>query len=71
MIDSKRPYRIDKSTLVVTSVTDSPSDAQFWITKTPGERLAALEFMRQVMYGYDPITARLQRVLTVTERSSR
>ena len=30
-------------------------------------RLAALEFMRQVMYGYDPTTARLQRVLTTAE----
>jgi hypothetical protein len=29
-------------------------DRTGWHDKTPLERLAALEFMRQVMYGYDP-----------------
>jgi hypothetical protein len=32
------------------------------------ERLEALEQMRQILYGYDPATTRLQRVLTVAER---
>ena len=31
------------------------------------ERLAALELMRQINYGYDPTTARLERVLEIVE----
>lgn len=42
--------------------------ALFWATKTPAERLAALEYLRQVIYGYDSTSEGLQRVLTITER---
>ena len=63
-------YRLDRSAFAITSIEEAPEDKQFWIMKTPAERLAVLEFMRQVMYGYDPATARLQRVLTITQRPS-
>jgi len=47
---------------------DEPSDAKaYWLSKTPAERLEALEFLRQVMYGYDPDTERLQRVFEIVE----
>lgn len=59
--------RMDKTAFSVANLAE-PSDEKFyWQSKTPAERLAALEFMRQVMYGYDPTTARLQRVLTTAE----
>ena len=58
--------RMDKSLFSVVT-TDTPSDAkEYWQTKTVQERLAALELIRQIMYGYDPDTARVQRVLEVT-----
>ena len=58
--------RMDKSHFSVVT-TDTPSDAkEYWQTKTVQERLAALELIRQIIYGYDPDTARVQRVLEVT-----
>lgn len=59
--------RIDKAAFDVVSLDDDSDEKAYWQSKTPAERLAALEFMRQVMYGYDPATARLQRVLTTAE----
>ena len=57
--------RMDKTALSVVT-TETPSDAKaYWKTKTIEERLIALEFLRQVFYGYDPATTRLQRVLEV------
>lgn len=61
------PYRMDKTAFKVTSL-DAPSDEKaWWLSKTPAERLQALEFMRQMAYGYDPATTRLQRILEVAQ----
>jgi hypothetical protein len=59
--------RMDKTAFSVIGLADTSDEKSYWQSKTPAERLAALEFMRQVMYGYDPTTARLQRVLTTAE----
>jgi hypothetical protein len=59
--------KVDRTTVVVSDLRDEPDDRRFWHSRTPAERLAALELMRQVLYGYDPSTTRLQRVLTVVE----
>jgi hypothetical protein len=42
-------------------------DRTYRWSKTLEERLTALELMRQIHYGYDPSTERLQRVLTIVE----
>ncbi len=60
-------FRIDRSKLSVTSLFDKSDDREYWLSKTPQERLAALESMRQINYGYDPTTARLERVLEIVE----
>ncbi len=59
--------RIDRSKLSVISLFDKSDDKTYWLSKTPQERLAALELMRQINYGYDPTTARLERVLEIVE----
>ena len=61
--------RIDKRTLSVSSSFEEAdaADKTYWHSKTPQERLAALELMRQINYGYNPITERLQRVLEVAK----
>jgi hypothetical protein len=41
-------------------------DLLFWHSKTPAERLAAAERLRQVAYGYDAATARIQAVVVRT-----
>ena len=43
-------------------------DRTFWHAKTPAERLAAAERLRQSLYGYDPNTARIQAVAEIIER---
>jgi len=60
--------RMDRTAISLVPVS-TPSDAkEFWRHKTMQERLAALEFTRQVFYGYDPATTRFQRVLEVVPR---
>lgn len=39
----------------------------YWHSRTPQERLKALELMRRRAYGYDQATARLQRVLEIVQ----
>ncbi|MDO8389446.1 MAG: hypothetical protein Q7V57_03080 [Actinomycetota bacterium] len=46
-------------------------DREFWWSRTPHERLLALQQMRVLNYGTDRATARLQRVLEVVERPRR
>ena len=41
-------------------------DRLFWHSKTPAKRLAAAEQLRQVAYGYDAATARIQAVVVRT-----
>jgi hypothetical protein len=41
---------------------------RYWHSRTPQERLWALEFMRQEAYGYDPATIRIQRVFETITR---
>ena len=59
---------MDKTVLTVASLHDPSDENEYWHRQTPEARLAALELMRQVMYGYNPSTDRLQRILTVTQR---
>jgi hypothetical protein len=44
------------------------ADRAYWHSRTPEERLEALELMRQSAYGYDdPAASRLQRLLEVAQ----
>ena len=61
--------RLDRSAFRIDSLTDDSGEKAYWRSKTPTERLYALESMRQIIYGYDPATTRLQRVLEVAELS--
>jgi hypothetical protein len=60
---------LDRSSFSVTDLHEDPGDRQYWLAKTPEERLEALEQMRQILYGYDPATTRLQRILGVADLS--
>jgi hypothetical protein len=39
----------------------------YWLSRIPAERLAAVEQIRQILYGYHPSTTRLQRILEIAE----
>lgn len=59
--------RLDKTAFSVASLKDDSDEKAYWLSRTPMERLEAAELMRQVNYGYDPTTARLQRVLEIAK----
>ena len=61
--------RLDRSAFSVRPLYAESDEKHYWAHKTPHERLEALEQMRQILYGYDPATTRLQRVLTVLPSS--
>lgn len=49
-----------------TSKTDANTDIRYWLSRTPEERIAAVEFLRGQTY--DNTAARLQRVYTVVKK---
>ena len=59
--------RLDRSAYQIASFDDETSDREYWRARSPNERMEALELLRQMIYGYDPATTRLQRVLEITE----
>ena len=59
--------KMDKKAFSVSSLDDESDEQQYWLSKLPIERLYCVEILRQIMYGYDPLTTRLQRFFEVTE----
>lgn len=60
--------KIDRTAFSVVRLEDSDNDLEYWLSKTPHERLAAQEYQRQMLYGYDPATSRIQNFFEVVER---
>jgi hypothetical protein len=53
----------------ITTLKDRQTDFKYWQTKTPEERLAAIEFLRQQYIKYlGNVSERLQRVCRVIEK---
>ena len=67
-MDALHLARLDKTAFSVASLADESDEKQYWLSKSPYERLRALELMRQIVYGYDPSTERLQRFFEVAQR---
>jgi hypothetical protein len=63
--------RLDRTAFKATSHEEQAAEGvAYWRSRTEGERMEELERLRMVLYGYDPTTARLQRVLRVLEPRS-
>lgn len=65
--DTFNKREMDKSKFIVSSLYDEPDEKAYWHSRTPYERLQAIELMRQINYGYDSTTKRLQRFFEVVE----
>ena len=63
-------FKMDKGVLSIVSLSAESDEREYWQAKTPYERLESVELMRQINYGYDPTTTRLQRVLEVAQLTS-
>ena len=60
--------RIDRASFSVTSFADADADdIEYWMSKTPTERIEALEYLRRWAYGDDQVDARLQRVFAIAK----
>lgn len=64
--------RVDRSVFAVTTVQEAErEDRAYWKSRTPDERLAALELCRQIAYGCDPTARRLSRFFEIVEFTPR
>ena len=61
--------RVDLSIVTVGTLTeqDPREETRYWLTKTPVERLLALELLRLRLANYVNTSTRLQRFYTVTQ----
>lgn len=66
-MDDISNVRMDKTAFSVASLSDESDERGYWLGRSPRERLETVELLRQLNYGYDPTTARLQRVFAVAE----
>lgn len=64
-------FKLNKNAFSVDSLDDQQNDKEYWLSKTPLERLEVVEYLRQINYGYDPATSRLQIFFEVTKLSQR
>jgi hypothetical protein len=60
---------LDKKILKVTSLDDLEDEKRYWMTKTPLERIEAIEINRRMIYGQDRVTSRLQRFFETAQLS--
>ena len=59
---------VDRRVFSVTSFAEAEqADRTYWRSRTPEQRLEALELSRQIAYGYDPTTRGLSRFFEVAE----
>ncbi len=69
-MDRIKLIKLKKNDFSVSSLFDESDEKEYWLSQTPNKRLEATELMRQINYGYDPTSTRLQRVFTITELKS-
>lgn len=62
--------KMDKIAFSGVSLLDESDEKAYWLSKTPHERLETMELMRQITYGDDPTSTKLQRVLEIAKLTS-
>ncbi len=72
-IEASGQFRLDRSQITVYSGFGErdAADREYWRSKSPEERLTALEELRQTAYGYDEGQRGLQRHFEVADRPQR
>ena len=62
--------KLDRTAFSVVSSFEEADkqDREYWLSRTPYERLQYMELLRRINYGPD-VTTRLQRVLKIAERA--
>ena len=65
----KTAFKLDKSAFSISTWDDDFDQRPYWLSRSPNERLAAMELMRQINYDYDPVSDRIPRVLDLAQRA--
>jgi len=61
--------RLDRTAFSVVTLAEADrEDKEYWLSKTPQERLQHIELLRRINYG-TRATERLQRFLEIVERT--
>ena len=60
---------LNKKIVKVTSLDDIEEEKKYWFSKSPLERIEAIEINRRMIYGQDRVTSRLQRIFETAELS--
>ncbi len=58
---------LNKKIVNVTSLDDIEEEKKYWLSKSPLERIEAIEINRRMIYGQDQATSRLQRFFETSE----
>ena len=58
--------KIDRSNLVVSDLTEISDEKEYWLERTPLERLRQIEILRRINYGHRA-TGRMKRVLEIVD----
>ena len=59
--------RLNKKVITITSLNDIEEEKKFWLSKSPHERIEAIEINRRLVYGENRITSRLQRLIETSQ----
>lgn len=63
----KELSKVDRKAISFSTIDDNRSDVHYLWSKTAVERLQSVELLRNLMFGYNPTTERLQRVFETAE----
>jgi len=62
---------MDSATISIGSFADEPDDLAYWLSRTPEDRLAGIELLRQQFFSYGKARPELRRLFEVTELAQR
>ncbi len=66
-MDLIHTLRMDKTQFSIRSLEEPGDEKAYWAEQTPQKRMQAMKLMRKILYGYHPVTDRLQRVFVTIE----
>jgi hypothetical protein len=58
---------LNKNIVNITSLDDIEEEKNYWLSKSPLERIEAIEINRRMIYGRDRVTSRLQRFFEIAD----
>lgn len=60
-------FKLDKTAFSVADLHEPGDEKAYWLSKTPQERLLAVQIMREILYGRDAASARMVRVFEIID----